>query len=208
MSPPPAESIPVGPPVPGDFIIFLVNNQRLHEPGDIITEQVQEAIKDRNPYKQGVIVINADGKESLLNGESDPPQMENTFEPFSQDRQDLLGQTKAVVDTVSRKRKNAVNPDIRTLVIWPEREFVSASNLDLFQSLTDEGCGSISFLCPDADPERARELAAALVPVDGSGAEITVRSPKSDELVEHITDVLDVIGAAPEDALLRERTTQ
>ena len=198
----------MGPPVPGDFMIFLVNNQRLHEPGDVITERVREAIKDRNPYKQGVIVINGDGKESLLTEKSDPPAVEQTFEPFSKDQQDLAGQTAKVVETVVRKRKSAEKSDIRTLVIWPEREFVSASNLDVFKSFANDGRGPISFLCPDADPERARELAAALTPAAGANSEITVRSPKSSELLEHIDDVLDTIGAAPEDKLLSERTPQ
>jgi hypothetical protein len=208
VSPPPAESIPLGPPVPGDFMVFLVNNQRLHEPGDVITDQVREAIKDRNPYKQGVIVINGDGKESLLTEKSDPPAVDRTFEPFSRDQQDLGGQAEQVVETVARKRKSAEKPNIRTLVIWPEREFVSASSLDVFKALANDGRGPISFLCPDADPERARELAAALAPEGGDNAEITVRSPKSTELVEHIDDVLDTIGAAPGDTLNRERTAR
>ncbi len=186
-------------------MIFLVNNQRLHEPGDVITGQVREAIKDRNPYKQGVIVINGDGKESLLTEQTDPPSVDRSFEPFSRDEQDLGGQAAKVVETVARKRKSAEKPDIRTLVIWPEREFVSASSLDVFKDLAQDGRGPISFLCPDADPERARELAAAFTPA-GANSEITVRSPKSSELLEHIDDVLDTIGAAPEDKLLSERT--
>ena len=189
-------------------MIFLVNNQRLHEPGDVITEQVRGAIKERNPYKQGVIVINGDGKESLLTDKTDPPSAARSFEPFSRDKQDLGGQAAKVVETVTRKRKSAEKPNIRTLVIWPEREFVSASSLDVFKDLAQDGRGPISFLCPDADPERARELAAALTPAAGANAEITVRSPKSAELIEHIGDVLDTIGAAPEDKLLSERTPQ
>ena len=189
-------------------MIFLVNNQRLHEPGDVITEQVREAIKDRNPYKQGVIVINGDGKESLLAEQTEPPSVDRSFEPFSRDQQDLGGQAAKVVETVARKRKSAEKPNIRTLVIWPERELVSASSLDVFKDLAQDGRGPISFLCPDADPERARELAAALTPAAGAKAEVTVRSPKSAELIEHIGDVLDTIGAAPEDKLLRERTPQ
>ena len=208
VSPPPLESIPVGPPIPGDFMIFLVNNQRLHEPGDLITDRVLEAIKDRNPYKQGVIVINGDGKESLLTEKTDSPQMDLAFKPFSRDQQDLEGQTAKVVETVARKRKSAARADIRTLVIWPEREFVSASNFDVFKLLANDSHGPISFLCPEADPERARELASAIKPEDGGGAKITVRSPKSEELVEHINDVLDTIGARPTNGLLRESTTR
>jgi hypothetical protein len=187
-------------------MIFLVNNQRLHEPGDVITDRVREAIKDRNPYKQGVIVINADGKESLLTEKSAPPAEDRSFEPFSADAQDLAGQASKVVETIAHRRRHAEKQDIRTLVIWPERELVSATSLDVFQSLADDGRGPVSFLCPDADPERARELAAALVPAGGDAAGVTVRSPKSHELVEHIEDVLDTIGASPEDKLLRERT--
>jgi hypothetical protein len=205
---PSSTPIPVGPPVPGDFMIFLVNNQRLHEPGDVITEQVRDAIRDRHPYKQGVIVINSDEQESLLTTTAGEPAPERTFEPFSAEAQDLGGQTARIVETIARKRKNAEKADIRTLVVWPEREVVSAPNLDVFKALANDGRGPISFLFPDADPERARELAAALTATTGDAADVTVRSPKSGELVEHLTDVLDAIGAAPTDRLNTERTTR
>lgn len=187
-------------------MIFLVNNQRLHEPGDVITEQVRDAIRDRQPYKQGVIVINSDEQESLLTTTDGEPAPERTFEPFSAEAQDLGGQTARIVETIARKRKNAEKADIRTLVVWPEREVVSAPNLDVFEALANDGRGPISFLFPDADPERARELAAALTATTGGAADVTVRSPKSAELVEHVTDVLDAIGAAPSDRLNTERT--
>lgn len=177
-------------------MIFLVNNQRLHEPGDVITERVREAIKDRRPYHQGAIVINDEGRETLLTEKSDPPAANHAFEPFHADRQDLEGQAARVAETIMRKRRNAANPDIRTLVVWPEREFVSAETLEVFRPLADDGHGPISFLCPDAAPERARELAAAILPEAGGQGQVTVRSPKSDELVEHIDDVLDAIGAS------------
>lgn len=201
VSPPPPSSLAKGPPVPGDFMIFLVNNQRLHEPGDVITDRVREAIRDRRPYNQGAIVVNDEGKETLLTEKSAPPSAEKAFEPFSADRQDLEGQAARVAETIVRKRKNAANPQIRTLVVWPEREFVSAKTLEVFKPLATDGRGPVSFLCPDADPERARELAAALAAEAGPGGQgqITVRSPKSEELVEHIDDVLDVIGASPTD---------
>ena len=89
-------------------------------------------------------------------------------------------------------------------MIWPERELVSGEFSDAFSSLAQDGRGSVSFLCPDADPERARQLAAAITP-EGAG-QVTVRSPKSEELVEHIADVLDAIGAAPNDRLNAEKT--
>lgn len=180
-------------------MVFLVNDQRLHEPGDTIVKGVQEAIRGRNPYKQGVIVINRDGSESLLTSNGPPPKFEEAFEPFNADAQDLAGQARQVIDTVVRKRRNAEKPDIRTLVIWPERELVSGDFGNAFAAVASDGRGPVSFLCPDADPERARQLAAAMVP--DSDRQVTVRSPKSEELVEHIDDVLDAIGAAPEDRL-------
>ncbi len=85
-------------------------------------------------------------------------------------------------------------------MVWPERELVSGEFSDAFASLATEGRGSVSFLCPDADPERARQLAAAIAP-DGGRGPVTVRSPKSEELVEHMTDVIDAIGAKPDDRL-------
>jgi hypothetical protein len=201
VNPPASSSMAKGPPVPGDFMIFLVNDQRLHEPGDVITDRVREAIEDRYPYKQGAIVINRNGQETLLTGSSSPPASAQAFEPFTLDSQDLVGQARQVVDTIVRKRKNAAKPNIRTLVVWPERELVSGEYGDVFAPLATDGRGPVSFLCPDADPERARQLAASLVPEAGDGGQVTVRSPKSDELVEHIDDVLDAIGASPEDRL-------
>lgn len=209
VSPPPAP-LPNGPAVPGDFMIFLVNNQRLHEPGDVITDKVREAIKNRNAYGQGVIVINDEGRETWLTEKSDPPAADRAFEPFNADQQDLEGQAARVLDTIARKRKNAENPNIRTLVVWPEREFVSAETLDVFKKLAGDGLGPISFLCPDADPERARELAAALKSGTGkaAGGQVTVRSPQSAELVEHIDDVLQVITAKPKDRVNGEETAK
>lgn len=178
-------------------MIYLVNDQRLHEPGDVITERVREAIKDRNPFGQGVIVVNADGEDTLLNETSEPPTPEKAFKPFAATRQDLESQVKRVVETIARARRESANPDIRTVVVWPERELVSATNLHVFRSLASEGSGANSFLCPDADPERARALGEAMK-VGAGESQVTARSPKSDELVEHIDDVLDAIGARPD----------
>jgi hypothetical protein len=186
-----------GKPKPGDFMIYLVNDQRLHEPGDVITAQVREAIKDRKPYNQGAIVINADGTDTLLNEDSEPPEAAKAFKPFTASRQDLESQVERVVETIVRARRDSANPDIRTVVVWPERELVSATNLHVFNSLASEGCGAVSFLCPDADPERARALGEAMKDKVSDG-QVTARSPKSDELVEHIDDVLDAIGARPD----------
>jgi len=191
-----------GKPKPADFMIYLVNDQRLHEPGDVITDRVREAIKDRKPYKLGAVVINADGTNTLLNEATEPPEVSKAFKPFAASRQDLENQVERVVETVVLARRDSANPDIRTLVVWPERELVSATNLHVFRPLATEGCGAVSFLCPDADPERARALGEAMK-VGARAGQITARSPKSDELVEHINDILDAIGA-PSDARLNQ----
>jgi hypothetical protein len=183
-------------------MIYLVNDQRLHEPGDVITDRVREAIKDRKPYKLGAVVINADGTNTLLNEATEPPEVSKAFKPFAASRQDLENQVERVVETVVLARRDSANPDIRTLVVWPERELVSATNLHVFRPLATEGCGAVSFLCPDADPERARALGEAMK-VGARAGQITARSPKSDELVEHINDILDAIGA-PSDARLNQ----
>lgn len=183
-------------------MIYLVNDQRLHEPGDVITAQVREAIKDRRPYNQGAIVINADGTDTVLNASSPPPDPASAFKPFAASRQDLEGQVERVAETIARARRDSANPDIRTVVVWPERELVSATNLHVFGSLASAGGGAVSFLCPDADPERARALGAAMTAEAGNGR-VTTRSPKADELVEHIDDVLDAVGAGPESRLNR-----
>jgi hypothetical protein len=178
-------------------MIYLVNDQRLHEPGDVITDRVREAIKDRKPYNQGAIVINADGPNTLLNDSSEPPEARKAFKPFAASRQDLESQVERVAETIARARRESANPGIRTVVVWPERELVSATNLHVFGSLASEGCGTVSFLCPDADPERARVLGEAMN-LEVGNDRITARSPKSDELVEHIDDVLDAVGARPD----------
>jgi hypothetical protein len=178
-------------------MIYLVNDQRLHEPGDVITDRVREAIKDRKPFNQGAIVINSDGESSLLTEKSEPPEAGRAFKPFASPREDLESQVKQVAEAIAKARRNSANPDIRTVVVWPERELVSATNLAVFHSLASDGGGPVSFLCPDADPERARALGVAMTSEAGAGT-VTARSPKSEELVEHIDDVLDAVAADPE----------
>jgi hypothetical protein len=175
--------------VPGDFLLLLVNNQRLHEPDDAIAANVVKAIKDENAYRDAALVVNENDEAELKPG-SPPPDPAQTFRPFSKEREDLSGQVQRIVDTIKEKRDNAATDRLPTIVIWPERELSSAANLEALAALGQDGGGPISILCPDADPEKARRLATALVTPHEGNERITVRSPKTPELVEHIRDVI------------------
>jgi hypothetical protein len=189
VSPSKPRDVRVGPPVPGDFLLLLVNNQRLHEPDDAIAANVTQAIKDEKAYRDAALVVNENDESELKQG-GPPPDPAQTFRPFSKEHEDLSGQVQRIVDTIAEKRDNAATERLPTIVIWPERELSSAANLEALAALGQDGGGPISILCPDADPEKARRLAAALRPPQGGKERITVRSPKTPELVEHIRDVI------------------
>jgi hypothetical protein len=193
VSGPGPQHVGVGPPVPGDFLLVLVNNQRLHEPGDKVAENVVKAIKDENAYKDAALVVNEHDDAALQAGGA-PPDPEKAFKPFAKDRENIDGQVDRLVETIAQKRTNAANPNLRAVVVWPERELSSASSVEGLSKLVREAGGPISILCPDADPEKARRLATALN-AEAGGGHVTVRSPKTAELVEHIKDVIH--GGAP-----------
>jgi len=182
-------NVPAGPPVKGDFLLLLVNNQRLHEPGDSIASKVVEAIKDEKPYRDAAFVVNEQGETELKTG-SPPPSPSATFRPFSVQDEALPGQVQRLVETIQAKRDSAATDRLPTVVVWPEREISSADDLAPLAALAAQGGGPISILCPDADPEKARLLAAALQPPEGAKDRVTVRSPKTPELVEHVRDVI------------------
>jgi hypothetical protein len=179
----------VGPPVKGDFLLLLVNNQRLHEPADAIAAHVVEAIKDEKAYRDAALVVNENDEVELKQG-GPRPDAAQTFRPFSKEHEDLSGQVQRIVDTINEKRDNAATDRLPTIIVWPERELSSAANLEALAALGQDGGGPIAILCPDADPEKARRLAAALRPPEGGKERITVRSPKTPELIEHIRDVI------------------
>jgi hypothetical protein len=182
-------NVPAGPPVQGDFLLLLVNNQRLHEPGDAIASKVVEAIKNEKAYRDAAFVVNETDETELKTG-APPPNPATTFRPFSREDEDLSGQVHRIVDTIAQKRDLAAKDRLPTVVVWPERELSSAADLAGLAQLAADGGGPISILCPDADPEKARRLAAALQPPEGAKDKVTVRSPKTPELVEHIRDVI------------------
>lgn len=174
--------------MPGDFLLVLVNNQRLHEPGDKVAENVIKAIKDEKAYKDAAVVVN-ERDDAALKAGGPPPDPEKAFKPFAKENENIDGQVDRLVETIAEKRTNAANPNLRAVVVWPERELSSASSVEGLSKLVREAGGPISILCPDADPEKARRLATALN-AEAGGGEVTVRSPKTAELVEHIQDVI------------------
>lgn len=184
----PDQQVGVGPPVPGDFLLVLVNNHRLHEPGDKVAENVVKAIKDEAAYKDAALVVNEHDDAALQAG-GPPPDPEKAFKPFAKENENIDGQVDRLVKTIAQKRTNAANPNLRAVVVWPERELSSASSVEGLSKLVREAGGPISILCPDADPEKARRLATALN-TEAGGGQVTVRSPKTAELVEHIKDVI------------------
>lgn len=190
-----SQSVPVGSPVPGDFLMLLVNSQRLHEPGAGITEQTMTAIEGEKAYKDAVLLVDEVGERELKAG-GPPPEAANTFRPFREEGDNLAGQAEKIASTVARKRDTAENPDLRAIVIWPERELSSSSDLSALKTLARPENGPISILCPDADPTVARRIAAELAPTSGGKGRVTVRCPKTPELKHHIRDIIDS-GKAP-----------
>lgn len=176
-------------PVPGDFLMLLVNSQRLHEPGDRIAEQTIAAIKDAKVYKDAVLLVDEQGERELTT-KGPPPDAAKTFRPFREEGDGLPGQVQRIVTTVSKKRDTAANPNLRAIVIWPERELSSASDLSALKEFAESDTGPLSILCPDADPTVARRIAKAIAPEDGGEGRITVRCPKSPELTVHIHDII------------------
>ena len=186
----PPENTPVDDEQPGDVMLLLVNNQRLHEPADEIAPRVGEAIKGEKLYRDAALVVNetdADDEHALMKAGDPPPDSEQTFRPFNKKNDGLSGQVQRIVETIDFHRKAAENPGMRAIVVWPERELASATELAPLARMAESNGGPISVLCPDADPTKARQLAEAL---QRGGADITVRSPKSQELIFQVKDVL------------------
>ena len=171
-------------------MLLLVNNQRLHEPADEIAPRVGEAIKGEALYRDAALVVNdtdSDDEIAVMKPGDPPPDSEQTFRPFRNKQDGLSGQVGRIVDSIAFHRKDAENPRMRAVVVWPERELASATELEPLARMAESDGGPISVLCPDADPVKARQLSKAL---QAGGADITVRSPKSQELIYHVKDVL------------------
>ena len=172
---------------PGDYLVILVNNERLHEPNDTIVQQVVESLQKNaiRVYQSGVIVLNRDG-ESILKTPLDRPSPSGAFRPFEDPAEDVAGQMQRVLATIVAKRKDAQRPDLRAVVVWPERDLSGASGLSPVNTGVNE---PISFLCVDADAEYAQAIRKAIIPQANVSDSVTVRSPKGSELPEHMENI-------------------
>ena len=182
----------VGPAVPGDYLIILVNNERLHEPGDRTVDQVREALKGREAevYGRGAIILNRPNKgEDALTASGGEPAEDEIFRALEVAGEDVPNQLKRIEETIARKRESAKRPDLRAIVVWPERELaVSADGL-----APDAGVNAspVSYLLPDADPAQARDVRRRLTQQSDSQDSVTVRSVRASELSRHLHNVMD-----------------
>jgi hypothetical protein len=177
-----------GEPVPGDFMLLVVNNERLHDPGDGIVEEVRRALADgaTTPYGKGAIIVNPDG-EDVLTSDAGGPDPKKMFQPFGKQGHDVAGQLKRVEQVVARRREAAANPDLRAVVIWPERDLAAGRGV---RRVEGEYLRPMSFLLPDADPSYVRAVETALMPRGTPPRDVTVRAPKEWELEAHIENVI------------------
>lgn len=177
-----------GEPVPGDYMLIVVNNERLHDPNDGIVAEVQRALADEaaKPYGNGAIILNPDDEDSLTpnGGGPDPKKM---FQPYNKDGHDVGGQLKRIEEVVARKREAAANPELRAVVVWPERDLAAGSGV---RPVAGADLQPMSFLLPDAAPSYARNVERGLMPPGVSPGDVTVRAPKERELQAHLLNVI------------------
>lgn len=184
-----------GPAVPGDYLLVVVNNERLHEPGDTIVDRVREALADdaAKPYGNGAIIVNPQDEDSMT-AEGGVPSKDKMFQPFERAGEDVAAQQKRVEEVIAKKRESAQRPDLRAVVIWPERDLASGAGLG---PVVGEQQQPVSFLFPGADPSYARNMRPLVPPKARPGA-VTIRSPKEEELTDHILNVVrEAAAAAP-----------
>ncbi len=183
-----------GEPVPGDYMLIVVNNERLHDPGDGVVDQVRRALADESakPYGNGAIILNPTDEDTLT-PEGGGPDPEKVFQPFGQEGHDVAGQLKRIEEVVARKREAAANPDLRAVVVWPERDLASEAGI---RSVDGDNLQPMSFLLPDAAASYARTVERGLVPPGVRPGAVTVRAPRERELEEHLVNVIAESEAA------------
>lgn len=177
----------VGPPVPGDYMLIVVNNERLHEPGAAIVEKVREALADESakPYDNGAIIINPEGEE-MMTATGGGPKKDKVFRPFERAEDDVAVQLKRIEEVIARKREAAQRRDLRAVVVWPERDLASGAGL---APVANPEMQPVSFLFPGADPSYARNMRPLVPPRTPPGA-VTIRSTKEEELTDHLINVM------------------
>ena len=177
-----------GAPVPGDYMLIVVNNERLHDPNDGIVAGVRKALADESakPYGNGAIILNPKDEDVLTptGGGPDPKKM---FQPFSEEGHDVASQLQRIEEVVARKREAAANPDLRAVVVWPERDLAAGTGV---RPVAGPELQPMSFLLPDAAPSYARSVERGLVPPTAGPRDVTVRAPKEQELQAHLVNVI------------------
>jgi len=181
-----------GKPVPGDYMLIVVNNERLHEQGDGIVDQVRKALADESakPYDNGAIIVNPDG-EDMMTAESGGPDPQKMFRPFEEQEHDVASQLARVEEVVARKREAAEKPDLRAVVVWPERDLAARQGV---RPVANAAVQPMSVMLPDADASYARDVHRGLVPRNVPPGTVTVRAPKEAELRAHLTNVMSEGG--------------
>jgi len=177
-----------GKPVPGDYMLIVVNNERLHDPNDGIVNEVRRFLADETakPYGNGAIILNPKDEDTLTpdGGNPDPTKM---FQPFSEDGHDVASQLKRIEEVVARKREAAADPGLRAVVVWPERNLAAGSGVRPVAGADQQ---PVSFLLPDAAASYARNVERGLMPPGMVGDDVTVRAPKEQELRSHLVNVV------------------
>jgi hypothetical protein len=177
-----------GEPVPGEYMLIVVNNERLHDPDDGIVAEVRRALADEaaKPYGNGAIILNPKDEDTLTatGGGPDPKKI---FEPFNEEGHDVAGQLRRIEEVVARKREAAAKPDLRAVVVWPERDLAAGAGV---RPVAGPDLQPISFLLPDAAASYARDVARGLVPPGVGPGAVTVRGPKERELQAHLVNVI------------------
>lgn len=177
-----------GAPVPGDYMLIVVNNERLHDPGDGIVAEVQRALANEaaKPYGNGAIILNPKDEDTLT-PTSGSPDRNKMFQPFSEEGHDVASQLQRIEEVVARKREAAANPNLRAVVVWPERDLAAGTGV---HPVAGPDLQPISFLLPDAAPSYARNVERGLVPPGAGPRDVTVRAPNEQELQSHLVNVI------------------
>jgi hypothetical protein len=177
-----------GEPVPGDYMLVVVNNERLHEADNRVVDEVRKILGDEaaKPYGGGAIIVNP-SDEDILAPNGPGPDREKRFRPFAAEGHDVAEQFARVKEIVARKRDAAANRDLRAVVVWAERNLAAATGLG---PVLDDSVHPISFVLPDADPSSSREVQRAVIPPGMPRSTVTVRASRQGELGPHLVNVI------------------
>jgi hypothetical protein len=121
------------------------------------------------------------------------------FKPFAEEGHSIAGQLDRIEAVVSRKREAAAKPDLRAVVVWPDRSLAVSTGV---RRVGGDAVRPMSILLPGADASYARSVERSLVASSVQESELTVRAPREDELLEHLTNVI-LEGVAEDESASR-----